>query len=1595
MPLLHNAPFKPEPPPSDLKPDEEVFLCRPTQEVFRDYETFFNRYYLCNSLVWTCEYSGKNGLTYAQALASEQETKTVLDAMPLHLQRAILALVHNAARTNMKTLEDEVIAFYRERFVVGEQLELSQATTNGCRSCLQVQVMQVVLPELDKELPPVQPLSVSPAQPTQPIECTASLAGGTPNHHEATPALQEATPTTTSLHQNGLHDLSQDQKSAGSLTKKRASAKSAITPISPEINLDPSKYQYFVQDVALPSTTLQVSAGQLSRPKSVFTREKVRVFMKNALYKPSDRHPIMVKDQYVQKFSLGPLAQDLINMLSTPTLNSEKKKGLAQASLDNFFSPGVVSGPKKSKSLNSAGSSGKSKGSSAKKKTPKGKGTSKKKAARAQSDSVDGVGASTPKANGPRTPKAFSVNALKVLNRAKKMKQLDLKRSVHKSDSSKHMTEAEWQEIKQKVDDLVIAQKQFKKEERLAKLRKFHELKKQEKVRQRELMKPREDLLCEESKPLPASIPIASKLPNELFGQAVMIMEFLFSFGPLFNIKDFIAETITFDQMEYALTSCNLDSHLFDIIKFLLQTIFAYKDEEHEFRVGEVSSEKKSLLETEGIKKELGEPQGEDEAMQMQPDDKEGEKPEVEKKLDDGRLSDEEEDEMVDKRFDRRLETIKVTARAAAKWSMVTQSAHLHELILDPYTCSEVLRLHLLSSGGYEDTGEKSWFRHAHRGGYTDADDPAVELQLRRPDILDKLARVAVYDLQPADKLEVLSTLCSQLLTYSVTRDHIEVARARFKKAQRTLRELCLAEDRKKREKEQKGKKPKNQKKRKSDSLQSGEKGTTSIDAEPIGDKEQPNLQDERHQSVPVLTVTEITSTLVKNSCPEPMVTEDLVETEEETKARIERQMEELREEIHAASAVLQIVPLGTDRYHRRYWLFSCLPGLYVEHMVDIPDDSKDLLGAFDQHAAAASRDVTADKSVEAARLPGGPGGNVVSVDSSSNANVQTLSGSQVYWSCYSTEEMVQSLISVLNLRGVREYNLKAKLVAQKNIITRFLHKCPFQSSQAVEDMQESKPVSPNTASAAVEHSPKTANEFLELYLREQILDIEEKIYLGNLGHLRDVENRAGWRNIIETTGAAALATVAMAKNSASEELALSSNSGQENSPGDNRPSAEGAVCKTTVPIPQVMDPLEQLFRFLLQVQAGIEKKYLMPPLGTAVDEKHKRGSKKVGAVKDSDVCLEQWKTSLAKSTSYAQIFVHLATLERAVMWSKSLMNVRCRICRRKGGDEYMLLCDGCDHGYHMYCLRPPLVDVPEGDWFCYDCKPVTPSKTRKRTQRVPIIENSSESEEEENDEEYRSDQERSGEECSVEEEHVTARKPRRSKCNDLTEVRRSSRLQNSNEKKPEIKAKGKGPRRRVSFASEASPCSKSSSGTPPQSDSRKRPRSEERMQASPNFLSKAEGIVAAIIDLRCSQPAPKKGTSSSNREQQALELRLCEAIWDEVKNHQDSWPFSGPVKKREFPDYSDIVATPMDLRTVKNKLNAREYIGLDYFLRDMELIFSNCMLYHKRHSDIGKAGISLKKFLDKRCSDLGLHDLQLSKIDVGSRVNLRSKSGN
>lgn len=45
-----------------------------------------------------------------------------------------------------------------------------------------------------------------------------------------------------------------------------------------------------------------------------------------------------------------------------------------------------------------------------------------------------------------------------------------------------------------------------------------------------------------------------------------------------------------------------------------------------------------------------------------------------------------------------------------------------------------------------------------------------------------------------------------------------------------------------------------------------------------------------------------------------------------------------------------------------------------------------------------------------------------------------------------------------------------------------------------------------------------------------------------------------------------------------------------------------------------------------------------------------------------------------------------------------------CEICHRSDREDVMLLCDVCDAGYHMDCLTPALVEIPEGSWYCDNC---------------------------------------------------------------------------------------------------------------------------------------------------------------------------------------------------------------------------------------------------------------------------------------------------
>ncbi|GAB2223507.1 hypothetical protein Droror1_Dr00017648 [Drosera rotundifolia] len=60
--------------------------------------------------------------------------------------------------------------------------------------------------------------------------------------------------------------------------------------------------------------------------------------------------------------------------------------------------------------------------------------------------------------------------------------------------------------------------------------------------------------------------------------------------------------------------------------------------------------------------------------------------------------------------------------------------------------------------------------------------------------------------------------------------------------------------------------------------------------------------------------------------------------------------------------------------------------------------------------------------------------------------------------------------------------------------------------------------------------------------------------------------------------------------------------------------------------------------------------------------------------------------------------------------------DVSCEDCGSGHNAAKLLLCDGCDRGYHLYCLSPILAAVPNGSWFCPKCS------HHRKLKRFPLV---------------------------------------------------------------------------------------------------------------------------------------------------------------------------------------------------------------------------------------------------------------------------------
>lgn len=132
-------------------------------------------------------------------------------------------------------------------------------------------------------------------------------------------------------------------------------------------------------------------------------------------------------------------------------------------------------------------------------------------------------------------------------------------------------------------------------------------------------------------------------------------------------------------------------------------------------------------------------------------------------------------------------------ATLALSWSKSFQGMPLNRLPIYPLTLTEILRLHLLSSGARVNDAASKW-RFQQRGGYTSEDDPGLTLRIKYPHILKALAIHNVNQLPMGDKLKILKCLIDQLLTYADVRDAIEEKLDKLKQAKGDLKSLQVAE---------------------------------------------------------------------------------------------------------------------------------------------------------------------------------------------------------------------------------------------------------------------------------------------------------------------------------------------------------------------------------------------------------------------------------------------------------------------------------------------------------------------------------------------------------------------------------------------------------------------------------------------------------------------------------------------------------------------------------------------------------------------------------------------------------------------------------
>ncbi|XP_038845246.1 bromodomain-containing protein 3-like isoform X4 [Salvelinus namaycush] len=152
----------------------------------------------------------------------------------------------------------------------------------------------------------------------------------------------------------------------------------------------------------------------------------------------------------------------------------------------------------------------------------------------------------------------------------------------------------------------------------------------------------------------------------------------------------------------------------------------------------------------------------------------------------------------------------------------------------------------------------------------------------------------------------------------------------------------------------------------------------------------------------------------------------------------------------------------------------------------------------------------------------------------------------------------------------------------------------------------------------------------------------------------------------------------------------------------------------------------------------------------------------------------------------------------------------------------------------------------------------------------------------------------------------------------------------------------------------------------------------------------------------------PKKGTEDGEvpllggkKGKLGEQLKHCDFILKEMlskKHAAYAWPFYKPVDAEalELHDYHEIIKHPMDLSTVKKKIDSQDYQDAQSFATDVRLMFSNCYKYNPPDHEVVAMARKLQDVFEMRFAkmpDEPIDATQPSTMPVVSKSTESSES--